>query len=390
MHGHKKLRKLLLAGSMTMFLFLYGIVGIEFPFIKNESVNAQSPERSITGWAWSDNIGWVSFSCEDTNSCGSVDYGVYIDGSNNLTGFAWSDNVGWLKFGGLSSFPSGGSVQSNAKLSGNNIEGWARFCAGTINGDCTSMTNHPDGWDGWVSLSGTVSDSDDGYYSIIQGYIWGSTVVGWSEWKPEFGGVQIGDGFEFAVEGPTEISLGKDDSSDPLDATAVWLAGTPEEITFSIEETDWIKSAGFPNGTKCTPTSADDCTKGFRVKTTNLVEEGKGYDVFLVGTSASGEVKKHPFTVSIPVSDAVNSITCSANPTSAKTGEVVTWAANISPVGSYTVNWQENGTDVGSGSSIERTYSTVGTRNMLVSVAESEKTATCSITIQKNPNYVEF
>jgi hypothetical protein len=52
----------------------------------------------ITGWIWAENIGWVSLSCENTESCSAVDYGVENDGTGNLSGFAWSENAGWISF----------------------------------------------------------------------------------------------------------------------------------------------------------------------------------------------------------------------------------------------------------------------------------------------------
>ncbi|MDX2436472.1 MAG: hypothetical protein QNL88_05410 [Acidobacteriota bacterium] len=54
-------------------------------------------DGKVTGFAWSENAGWISFSCENTGSCSTVDYSVTIDlGTGELTGFAWSENVGWI------------------------------------------------------------------------------------------------------------------------------------------------------------------------------------------------------------------------------------------------------------------------------------------------------
>ena len=55
----------------------------------------------ISGWAWSSNIGWVSFNCTNNSSCGSADYGVDVNAlpaNKNLSGYAWSSNVGWISF----------------------------------------------------------------------------------------------------------------------------------------------------------------------------------------------------------------------------------------------------------------------------------------------------
>lgn len=146
----------------------------------------------VTGWLWSDNIGWIELNClTDPAGCTGPagNWGVSVD-SGAVTGWAWSDNIGWVKFGGLSGFPSSGD---NATLSDGAFSGWARACAGTASGTCASMTSRTDGWDGWISLSGVTlsgdrygvstggtctNDSNKCNPSIIGG-AWGSDLVGW-------------------------------------------------------------------------------------------------------------------------------------------------------------------------------------------------------------------
>lgn len=51
------------------------------------------------GWAWSDAIGWISFSCENTGTCGTVQYQPKIRNSDrNFFYHAWSDAIGWISF----------------------------------------------------------------------------------------------------------------------------------------------------------------------------------------------------------------------------------------------------------------------------------------------------
>lgn len=52
----------------------------------------------IKGWMWSENLGWISLSCENTASCAVVDYGVRHGPGGQLRGFAWSENAGWISF----------------------------------------------------------------------------------------------------------------------------------------------------------------------------------------------------------------------------------------------------------------------------------------------------
>lgn len=67
------------------------------------SVTGTSGSGELTGYAWSDMIGWISFSCDQSSAggsdtCGTVDYGVTIDGNGDFSGFAWNDMIGWISF----------------------------------------------------------------------------------------------------------------------------------------------------------------------------------------------------------------------------------------------------------------------------------------------------
>jgi hypothetical protein len=52
----------------------------------------------LSGWAWNDSIGWISFSCANTGGCVASSYSVTIDSSGNFHGWAWNDAVGWISF----------------------------------------------------------------------------------------------------------------------------------------------------------------------------------------------------------------------------------------------------------------------------------------------------
>ena len=55
-------------------------------------------DSDLFGWMWGENVGWISFSCQNTASCGTSGYGVTNDGAGNLAGYAWGENVGWISF----------------------------------------------------------------------------------------------------------------------------------------------------------------------------------------------------------------------------------------------------------------------------------------------------
>ncbi|MBI5004413.1 DUF5320 domain-containing protein [Candidatus Kaiserbacteria bacterium] len=122
---------------------------------------------SVIGYAWSDNIGWVSFNCSNTSSCGTSNYGLWIASDGTVSGYAWSDNIGWISAQGadVSGCPSAPCTPA-INITTGAMTGWFRALA------------YGGGWDGWISLSGA------GYGPMLtggafRGYAWGSTVVGW-------------------------------------------------------------------------------------------------------------------------------------------------------------------------------------------------------------------
>lgn len=121
------------------------------------------------GWAWSPNIGWISFNCSNTDYCDTIDYGVTIATNNtDVSGYAWSANVGWIDFSGASFNSATGQ-----------ISGTVSVLAGTAEAD---------GWDGDIVLYNT---SPIAYGAVVQtdnevdGYAWGDEVVGWISFNCE-------------------------------------------------------------------------------------------------------------------------------------------------------------------------------------------------------------
>jgi hypothetical protein len=159
--------------TFLFYLILFFIISLAgFYFFANKPAQAGSSD-TLSGWAWSENIGWISFNCTNQGSCGASNYGVSFDSNTGvMSGYAWSENVGWLSFNRSDTgAPPGAPYQSGSYIAKydsatHTFSGWARFLA---NGG---------GWDGWVKLSGsnygvTLSVCD------LQSYAWGSDVVGW-------------------------------------------------------------------------------------------------------------------------------------------------------------------------------------------------------------------
>jgi hypothetical protein len=128
---------------------------------------------AVTGWAWSDTVGWIDLNCSNDNTCGTSNYGLSIDDSGNLSGYAWSDNVGWVS-ANASDLTGCPTAPCGAKMSGSTITGWLKALSG---GEAQSG-----GWDGFISLSGsgygpTLSGG------VFSGYSWGDTNIGWMDWS---------------------------------------------------------------------------------------------------------------------------------------------------------------------------------------------------------------
>jgi hypothetical protein len=153
---HKHARGLSMVTRLVLGLFAV-FVAVSVAYVSSSpdhlplSVSA-STQNALTGYAWSDNIGWISFS--------GPGYGVVINSDKSLSGYAWGDNIGWVSFnaGDVGSCGAGPSYNPGSQ----GLSGWAR----ALN----------TGGDGCISLSGS------GYGVVLNGqhtYAWGSDTVGW-------------------------------------------------------------------------------------------------------------------------------------------------------------------------------------------------------------------
>lgn len=151
----------MLRNLATLSIFLFALLPLSF-------LQAAESDR-LKGFAWSPNIGWVSFNCSNTDYCSTVDYGVTISSDNTtLSGYAWAPNIGWINFAGAT-FNS---------------------ATGDISGTVSALAGiaESDGWDGQIVLRdnapiayGVDVETD----SEAAGYGWGGTVVGWLSFNCE-------------------------------------------------------------------------------------------------------------------------------------------------------------------------------------------------------------
>jgi hypothetical protein len=200
---HKKLSKVI----------ILAVIVLAFTLILNilpQKTRAGST-ANVTGAAWSSNVGWISMNSKDCdldgngqfngpNGCPTsgtvIDYGVNIDSAGNVSGNAWNNNIGWIGFGPSFQGPSS-EPQQDAQYDSTTgkLSGWALACGGTSAGDCASGAR-TDGWDGWISLSSTGTNSSVTYGAKIgtttsswgsSSGAWGSDVTGWID----FSGVKL-------------------------------------------------------------------------------------------------------------------------------------------------------------------------------------------------------
>jgi len=118
-----------------IFCILAGLLCLAgFTFLPIDAVFASTTDGTVSGYAWSENIGWINFGATGNN--------IHITDSA-LTGDAWNENKGWIK---LDPNQSGVKNTSSGTLSGyawGGEVGWINFSGVTINssGRFVGITN---------------------------------------------------------------------------------------------------------------------------------------------------------------------------------------------------------------------------------------------------------
>lgn len=174
------------SSSRTFFWQLLVVVFVLGSFVVPRTAAASS--LPVTGWAWGGTntisadpldsfVGWISLSTTTPPV-----YGVSEDSvTGALSGYAWSSNLGWITFNSaeVSGCPSAPCAPS-VNLSTGNITGWARACAAFASGCSGALDSNsavPTAWDGWISLSGVTQNLSTCAWTGT-GYAWGSDSIG--------------------------------------------------------------------------------------------------------------------------------------------------------------------------------------------------------------------
>ncbi len=139
------------------------------------------------------NFGWVSTNSLNCDSNGDglsegivgcpvsgspvAQYGLAIPLSGVISGYAWSENIGWISFNAADVVGcpvpdpvSGCSATSHG--SGNFLTGWARIISMCDGSDADNICSagevnaNAGGWKGWIKLSGTINDGSGTAYGV--------------------------------------------------------------------------------------------------------------------------------------------------------------------------------------------------------------------------------
>ncbi len=81
----------------------YGVCNGPGPHNADGSCPNGDASGNLTGWGWNDQIGWISFNCDEStqggsNICAQSNYKVSINANGDFSGWAWNDLDGWISF----------------------------------------------------------------------------------------------------------------------------------------------------------------------------------------------------------------------------------------------------------------------------------------------------
>lgn len=162
--------------TILLSLLLIAVFVLGYALTNGGPKTTEASRISVaSGYAWSSNIGWISFNCKDiTDLCATSNYRVYLDYSAEsiaqLRGYAWSSNIGWISFepNDLAGCPTG---PCEARFAGTDFTGWGKVLSTGefISLNCESASSCSSSYK--ATLDESVGDT--------RGWAWGAGVVGW-------------------------------------------------------------------------------------------------------------------------------------------------------------------------------------------------------------------
>lgn len=213
MRDNRNMKKI---NSLSLSLLLVLIVVVVIVAMGGDTsptVARAGTGENVSGFAWANTpqsagspttgtnqgVGWISFNNSSDGS--SRVYGVNVDDSTrfnaspsngNFSGYAWSENLGWISFAPQGPYPESPKYSARIDWSTGKVTGWARACAGSANPNttCVGYNANVGGMDGWIKLSGTAQNGSRYGVNLnlttnqFSGYAWGSKVIGWVDFSP--------------------------------------------------------------------------------------------------------------------------------------------------------------------------------------------------------------
>lgn len=221
----KKIALILSFGALVL-------VAVSFVFIadpKQVELVQANEGHNLVGYAWSENIGWISFNCmnqdkvcENNQSvmcgldsdcvdagvggvclseCSNSNYGVTISDSNGkFSGYAWSSNVGWIDFGPLPPYPNSPNKLAEYDSVTGDVIGWAKILS--------------QGDDGWIKMSDLWSNGVSVNNLTFSGWAWNgnsnNSGAGWISFNCADSGVCAASDYSVSLNRiPSAINLEK-------------------------------------------------------------------------------------------------------------------------------------------------------------------------------------
>lgn len=219
----KNVASILMIGLLFVGALVYG------PQVLNTDKVDAAGDSTLSGYAWSSNIGWISFEAEHNSN-------VIINESGNFDGYAWSSNIGWIDFGGLEIV-----TEENENL----VTGAARACS-VFDSGCSGdlkgggvFSSELGGWDGQIFMSGfgTGTGRWENEVTLVgenfAGFAWGDLVVGWVDMSSVSCTGPCGD-TEPPLEGDVDIQITINGTGEVHDDNGVVCSGT--DITCLIND----------------------------------------------------------------------------------------------------------------------------------------------------------
>ena len=175
---------------------------------------ASAHDDRLKGWAWSPNYGWISFNCDNEDTCSEVNYFVDIDReTGNLSGYAWSYNVGWISFQ-ENDYPDIGETSALCAPGSSCFANDQNGCSACYNFRDTNYSMN--GWakvigwgdDGWIRLDHGRSGyavTVDPTRGHVHGFAWGSNDMEGDQ-DPETGTGWISMNCADTITGCSDIS----------------------------------------------------------------------------------------------------------------------------------------------------------------------------------------